>query len=86
MISHDIKLKTDIEVVKSTDIVFLCVPTPSNKDGSCNTSIVENILYELHEIKYKGIICIRSSTEPGFTEKIIKKFKNHKKFVLYQNF
>ena len=78
VISHDIKLKTDIEVVKSTDIVFLCVPTPSNKDGSCNTSIVENILYELHEIKYKGIICIRSSTEPGFTEKIIKKFKNHK--------
>ena len=66
-------------------ILYFCVPTPSNKDGSCNTSIVENILYELHEIKFKGIICIRSSTEPGFTERSLKNLKIIKS-VLYQNF
>ncbi len=75
---HDIKLKTSINDIKNSKIVFLCVPTPSYKNGSCNTSLVEKTLSELNKIKYKGIICIRSSTEPGFTEKMIKKFKNNK--------
>ena len=75
---HDIKLKTNIDVIKNTEIVFLCVPTPSNKDGSCNTDIVERVIKNLHTINYDGVICIRSSTEPGFTERAIKKFKNNK--------
>ena len=73
---HDIKLKTKIESLATSEIVFVCVPTPSNKNGSCNTAIVEKTLKKLNQIKYKGIVCIRSSTEPGFTEKVIKKFKN----------
>lgn len=75
---HDIKLKTNINNIKDSKIVFLCVPTPSNKNGSCNTSLVEKTLSDLDKINYEGIICIRSSTEPGFTEKAIKKFKNKK--------
>jgi len=78
VIVHDIKYKTNIKDLNKTNIVFLCVPTPSNKNGSCNTSIVESVVNNLHKIRYKGIICIRSSTEPGFTEKIIKKYKNNK--------
>jgi len=78
VIVHDIKYKTNIKDLNKTNIVFLCVPTPSNKDGSCNTSIVDSVLKNLEKIKYKGIICIRSSTEPGFTEKVIKKYKNNK--------
>jgi len=75
---HDIKLNTKIENLIKTDIIFLCVPTPSNKDGSCNTNIVEGVLRDLNKIRYNGIICIRSSTEPGFTEKVIKKYNNFK--------
>ena len=75
---HDIKLKTKIENIAKSEVVFICVPTPSNKNGSCNTDIVEEVLNELNSIKYKGVICIRSSTEPGFTLKMIKKFKNNK--------
>ena len=71
---HDIKLKTNINNIKDSKIVFLCVPTPSNKNGSCNTSLVEKTLSDLDKINYEGIICIRSSTEPGFTEKAIKKY------------
>ena len=78
VIIHDIKLKTDITNLTKAKIIFLCVPTPSNKNGSCNTSIVESVLKDLKKIKYKGIICIRSSTEPGFTEKVIKKYNNKK--------
>jgi UDPglucose 6-dehydrogenase len=78
VLEHDIKLKTKIENLIKTRIIFLCVPTPSKKNGSCNTSIVESVLKDLHGINYKGIICIRSSTEPGFTEKVIKKYKNNR--------
>ena len=26
------------------DIIFICVPTPMKKDGSCDTSIVEGVV------------------------------------------
>ena len=78
VIGHDIKLNTNIIDLLKTEIIFICVPTPSNKNGSCNTKIVENVLKDLNNIKYKGVICVRSSTEPGFTEKMIKKYRNKK--------
>jgi UDPglucose 6-dehydrogenase len=78
VIGHDIKLNTNIIDLLKTEIIFICVPTPSNKNGSCNTKIVENVLKDLNKIKYKGVICVRSSTEPGFTEKMIKKYRNKK--------
>ena len=38
---HDIKFKTKIKDVVDTDVLCVCVPTPSASDGSCNTSIVK---------------------------------------------
>lgn len=78
VISHDIKLKTNLIDLISAQIIFVCVPTPSKKNGSCDTTIVENVLKNLTKLKFKGIICIRSSTEPGFTMRMIKKYKNPK--------
>ena len=78
VISHDIKLNTRLSDLVSAEIIFVCVPTPSKKNGSCNTMIVENVLKNLSRLKFKGIICIRSSTEPGFTMRMIKKYKNRK--------
>ena len=40
VIVHDPILNTKIEDVLKSQIVYVCVPTPSNEDGSCNTSIV----------------------------------------------
>ena len=34
VIAHDLKLKTKITDVIDTDLVFICVPTPPNADGS----------------------------------------------------
>lgn len=73
---HDIKFNSKIENLVNTDINFVCVPTPSKKNGSCNTDIVETVIKELTTIKYKGIIAIRSTVEPTFTERMIKKYKN----------
>lgn len=75
---HDIKLNTKISDVIKSEIIFICVPTPSKLNGSCDTSIVEDVIKKLIILKFKGAICIRSSTEPGFTDNIIKKYKNKK--------
>lgn len=76
LIVHDIKLKTSITDILNTEIVFLCVPTPSQSDGECDTSILESIFLELNEINYKGIIAIRSTVVPGFTQRMIDTYKN----------
>ena len=41
---HDTKLNTKIENVLEAPLLYVCVPTPSSKDGSCNTDIVESVL------------------------------------------
>ena len=76
VISHDIKLDTKIQDIVDTEITFLCVPTPQNEDGSCNTSIIENVIKQLNENSYKGIIAIRSTVVPGFTQRMIDTHKN----------
>ena len=73
---HDIKLNTSIQDVISTEINFLCVPTPSTDDGQCDTTILESVIQELDDNKYKGIIAIRSTSVPGFTQEMIEKHKN----------
>jgi UDPglucose 6-dehydrogenase len=73
---HDIKLKTTITNVTGTEINFLCVPTPAADDGQCDTSILESVIKELDDINYKGIIAIRSTSVPGFTQKMIDTYKN----------
>ena len=76
---HDVKIPySDLGKVVNSDIVFICVPTPSNEKGECDTSIVESVIHELHERNHTGIIAIRSSTVPGFTESMISRYKNDK--------
>jgi UDPglucose 6-dehydrogenase len=72
---HDIKLKTDISIVNDTEIVFICVPTPQKHDGSCDTNIVESVIRDLIGLKYAGIIAIKSTVNPGFTEQMMKQWE-----------
>lgn len=75
---HDIKLQTNVTDILDSEICYICVPTPVDKDGSCNTSIVEEVVGELHSKKYKGIIAVKSTVEPGTTHGLIEKYKNDK--------
>lgn len=50
--------------INQCDISFICVPTPSAKDGSCDTHIVEEVLQWIET----PIIIIRSTIPVGFTE------------------
>ncbi len=72
---HDVKLDTTIRDVLSTEINFICVPTPSADDGQCDTAILESVIQELDDNNYNGIIAIRSTAVPGFTQSMIEKHK-----------
>ena len=61
---------THEEICKWADIIFLCVPTPSLPDGSCDTSIVESVISELNQANYNGIVSIKSTVVPGTTKKL----------------
>ena len=76
MLLHDIRFKTTIKDILSSEILFLCVPTPQGDDGSCDTNIIKGVLQELSDNDYKGIVAIKSTVECGFTQKAIDQFKN----------
>ena len=64
------------KIVERCDVIFVCVPTPMNKDGSCNTEIVENVVDDInkHNSKEK-IVVIKSTISPGTTDRLNKKYK-----------
>ena len=77
------KFRNDLSTHKSIasccggcEIVFVCVPTPMNPDGSCNTSIVEDICMNLAHVPPHptlGTIIAIKSTIPPMTTNTIKK-------------
>ena len=67
---HDIALETTIDDVLDTEAVFICVPTPRADDGSCDVSIVEQVIADLKTRDYKGILAIKSTVVPGTTERL----------------
>ena len=73
---HDTKLNTKIEDVTGAPLLYVCVPTPSSEDGSCNTDIVESVLGQLSELNYDGSVCVKSTIVPGTTERFRSKFDN----------
>ena len=76
---HDVKLNTKISDVLDTDICFVSVPTPANDDWSCNTTIVEDVVKQMNDLKYDKPLCIKSTIEPG----TIKTLRN--KFLIIKN-
>jgi nucleotide sugar dehydrogenase len=64
------------------EIIFICVPTPSNPDGSCDTSIVSKVIhsitYDVDKAKSNlinppnPIIIIKSTIPPGTTDLLQK--------------
>ena len=78
---HDIKLNTDISDLLDTEIVYVCVPTPSKEDGSCNTDIVELTVARLHDLGFKGVTAIKSTIPPGTVQRLIEKYNDRIVFV-----
>ena len=69
------------DLVELTNIIFVCVPTPMKKDGSCDTSIVEAIVKDINDMVVSRnvsgrIVAIKSTIPPGTTNRLNKECKN----------
>ena len=58
---------TRITDLQPCDLVFICVPTPTNADGSCNTSIVRRCITSLKEAGVEHLV-LRSTVPPGTSD------------------
>lgn len=63
-------------LVKKTNVIFICVPTPMNVNGSCNIDIVRSVLVEIvkTEVLHKPVCIIKSTIPPGTTETLAREF------------
>ena len=92
-INSELSTKKNIrDLVKDTQMTFICVPTPMNKDGSCSTDIVESVIKDIDDaqqwclssmldhgivpVEKKYIAIIKSTIPPGTTNRLNKKYKN----------
>lgn len=58
--------------------IYLCLPTPMKEDGSCDTSILEDVLLKLKD--YQGIVISKSTAPPKFYIDIHKECGQWKKY------
>jgi len=68
------------ELVKSSEIIFVCLPTPMRKSGECDIRIMKNAVLEIDAIAgsetERKTIVIKSTIPPGTTSSIEKECKN----------
>ena len=67
----------NLEKCLETKILFLCLPTLYKEDIKCydKSSINENMKF-LSDNNYKGLIVLKSTVEPGTTQKLSEEFEN----------
>jgi len=62
------------QFVNTSDIIFICVPTPMRESGECDTSIVESVVSEISTVDRRKYVVIKSTVTPGTTERLSKDF------------
>ena len=58
------------------DGVFVCVPSPQDDDGTCDTSILEDVLSNLANIKYQGVVISKCTAPPDVYEQLNELYPN----------
>ena len=79
------------DIVDETKVIFVCVPTPMKKDGTCYTGIVEEVIREINETANDHIVVIKSTVPPGTTDRFHHEFSNvtvifNPEFLTEENF
>lgn len=64
------------ETVNKSEFIFLSVPTPADKNGNNDLSIVKKVLSDINEVcnRSDNIILVRSTIVPGTTRALQEKF------------
>jgi UDPglucose 6-dehydrogenase len=67
------------EIANSTEVSFMCLPTPMRKDGSCDIRIIESALQDLESKLNKNFtVILKSTVTPGTTDRLNKLFNKIK--------
>lgn len=58
--------------IEEAQVFFLCLPTPSNADGSCDTSIVEDVVRKINKTidTISPLIIIKSTMPPDVLQEL----------------
>ena len=64
------------EEVLNCEIIFVCLPTPMRKDGSCHTSYVESAIKKISLNNASKIVVVKSTVSPGSTKTWNNMFNN----------
>ena len=88
---------TTLKDISKCHLIFISVPTPMNKDGSCYLNIVESVVNDISQITNLDETCvvIRSTVPPGTSDRLncyfmpeflteqnfVEDFKNNNKWI-----
>ena len=74
----DPKLKTTIDELScfEPEIIFICVPTPMNNDGSQDSSVIEKVIKDLSKKCRNSIKVVKSTVLPSILEKLTQQDQN----------
>ena len=74
-----------LEDMKQCEIIFISVPTPMSKDGSCHLNIINSVMDNLKFIDYKGFVVLRSTVPVGTSDNMncyfMPEFLTEKNFI-----
>jgi UDPglucose 6-dehydrogenase len=62
------------EFVETSDIIFVCVPTPMRVSGECDVSIVSSVIDDIAQIDRRKYVVIKSTVTPGTTSRLASDF------------
>jgi nucleotide sugar dehydrogenase len=65
------------ELIQLSDYIFVSVPTPMNKKGQCDLSIVEDVIEKIDRRSQNDkVVILKSTSIPETTQNLQKKFPN----------
>lgn len=80
--SYDITKASSCEsleiLCEKSDIIFICLPTPINKKGKCDLTIISSVLSNINSIVQNKIVIIKSTCIPGSSLAFQDRFSNLK--------
>lgn len=69
-------LTATYDELKECSGIFVCVPSPQGDDGSCDTSILEDVLQKLKAVDYTGVIISKCTAPPDVYTRLNDQYPN----------
>lgn len=80
LFTYDISKKCNCEsideLINKSEFIFVCVPTPMNKIGQCDLSIVESVILDISKKCESKIVIIKSTSPPETSKNFSNKYSN----------